>query len=337
MTKQLTSMFQLAAVLVSTTVATAAEKLPALGADPARTSISGLSSGAFMAVQYDVAYSSTTLGVGVVAGGPYNCAFVNEGGIAACTQGTPVGFASYEAARGFAALGQIDLIENLAKSKVYLFSGAKDTVVKQSVMDSVRDFYTLANVPATNLVYVNNIASGHAFISPSFGNPCATNASPFVNECIAGDGGLYDQPGAILTQIYGPLNARAEILSAKPVAFDQTEFASPLTGMAATGYLYIPSSCQNSTAKTCAVHVVFHGCDQGAMEVGDDVYGKTGYNEWADTNSIVVLYPQLDPTEIPANPEGCWDWWGYTGLNFQTQSGQQLSATRAMVQRLTKQ
>ena len=73
------------------------------------------------------------------------------------------------------------------------------------------------------------------------------------------------------------------------------------------------------------------------MEVGDDVYGKTGYNEWADTNSIVVLYPQLDSTEIPANPEGCWDWWGYTGLNFQTQSGQQLSATRAMVQRLTKQ
>jgi poly(3-hydroxybutyrate) depolymerase len=73
------------------------------------------------------------------------------------------------------------------------------------------------------------------------------------------------------------------------------------------------------------------------MEVGDDVYGKAGYNEWADTNDIVVLYPELDPTAIPDNPEGCWDWWGYTGLNFQIQSGQQLSAIRAVVQRLTKQ
>ena len=47
---------------------------------------------------------------------------------------------------------------------------------------------------------------------------------------------------------------------------------------------------------------------------------QAGYNEWADTNGIVVLYPQLDPTEILDNPEGCWDWWGYTGLNFQIQS-----------------
>jgi hypothetical protein len=69
-------------------------------------------------------------------------------------------------------------------------------------------FYTLANVSAANLVYVNNVASGHAFISPSFGNLCATNASPFVNKCVVGNGGLYDQPGAILTQIYGSLNAR---------------------------------------------------------------------------------------------------------------------------------
>jgi poly(3-hydroxybutyrate) depolymerase len=334
---QLIAMLQAAAVLLSPMVASAADKLPALGADPARTSVSGLSSGAFMAVQYDVAYSSTTRGVGVVAGGPYNCAFVNLGGIGTCMLGAPLGSASYEAALGFAAIGQIDPVENLAKSKVYLFSGTNDPVVKQSVVDSVRDFYRLANVPAANLVYVNNVASGHAFISPWFGNLCATTAPPFVNECRVESSGLYDQPGAILTQIYGSLNAKSKTLSAKPVAFDQTEFVSPATGMAATGYLYIPSSCQNTTARNCAVHVVFHGCKQGAGEAGDAVYGKAGYNEWADANGVVILYPQVDPTEIPDNPEGCWDWWGYTGLNFQTQSGQQLSAVHAMVQRLTKQ
>src|ERR1700730_12255474 len=90
MTKsQLISILQAAAMLVSPTVAGAADKLPALGADPARTSVSGLSSGAFMAVQYDVAYSKTTRGLGVVRACPYNCAFVNVGGITRL-QGIPL-------------------------------------------------------------------------------------------------------------------------------------------------------------------------------------------------------------------------------------------------------
>lgn len=47
----------------------------------------------------------------------------------------------------------------------------------------------------------------------------------------------------------------------------------------------IPASCQ-STSKGCAVHVVFHGCQQGAGEVGDYVYSKLGHNEWDDTNNM---------------------------------------------------
>ena len=38
------------------------------------SSISGISSGAFMAVQFGVAWSSIIKGVGVVVGGPYYCA-----------------------------------------------------------------------------------------------------------------------------------------------------------------------------------------------------------------------------------------------------------------------
>jgi len=41
----------------------AADALPALHADGARTSVSGLSSGAFMAVQYGVAFSGSVIGV----------------------------------------------------------------------------------------------------------------------------------------------------------------------------------------------------------------------------------------------------------------------------------
>ena len=52
----------------------AAEELPKLGTDVASTSVSGLSSGAFMAVQIEVAHSKDIKGAGIVAGGPYACA-----------------------------------------------------------------------------------------------------------------------------------------------------------------------------------------------------------------------------------------------------------------------
>ena len=101
------------------------------------------------------------------------------------------------------------------------------------------------------------------------------------------------------------------------------------------GFVYIPQSCTvNATA--CAVHVVFHGCKQGARVVGSGVYSSVGYNQWADSNQVIVLYPQVGASQLlPLNPEGCWDWWGYSGFNFQVKSGVQLAAVKAMVDRLT--
>jgi len=40
---------------------------------------------------------------------------------------------------------------------------------------------------------------------------------------------------------------------------------------------------------------------------------NTGYNQWADTNNIVVLYPQAFNGNNNLN--GCWDWWGYDDPN----------------------
>jgi poly(3-hydroxybutyrate) depolymerase len=54
--------------------ARAADPLPAFAVDLGQSSVSGLSSGAYMAGQFHVAYSELLVGVGIVAGGPYNCA-----------------------------------------------------------------------------------------------------------------------------------------------------------------------------------------------------------------------------------------------------------------------
>ncbi len=66
---------------------------------------------------------------------------------------------------------------------------------------------------------------------------------------------------------------------------------------------------------------------------------NAGYNEWADANDIVVLYPQARSQEFQgsiqhANPQGCWDLWGYTDANYHTRDGQHIKAVWKMVQAL---
>lgn len=39
---------------------------------------------------------------------------------------------------------------------------------------------------------------------------------------------------------------------------------------------------------------------------------------------------------LPFNPNRCRDWWGYSEFNFQVESGVQLAAVEAMVDRLTQ-
>jgi len=63
--------------LVATVAATTARAAPRLGghgADLSETSVSGVSSGGYMAVQFHVAHSRLVKGAGVLAGGPYYCA-----------------------------------------------------------------------------------------------------------------------------------------------------------------------------------------------------------------------------------------------------------------------
>jgi poly(3-hydroxybutyrate) depolymerase len=67
-----------------------------------------------------------------------------------------------------------------------------------------------------------------------------------------------------------------------------------------------------------------------------------GYKRWADTNRLIVLYPQttartgLDglPANYVFNPYGCWGWWGYTGPSYHTRDGAQIRAVMAMLTRL---
>lgn len=310
-----------------------ADRLPAYKGDPRDTSVSGLSSGAFMAMQYQVAFAATVRGAGIVAGGPYYCAAGNLLNTTICmgqvANRPPVPTLMVASARTFAAAGKIDALDHLQNHRVYVFSGTNDRVVRRSAADAVVAFYRLAGVRDAALEYVNTVPAGHGLITPTYGGDCGITASPWLNHCtVAGVG--YDQAGAILEQIYGTLNAPTAALTGKIVTFDQQEFTSNGARMADEGYVYVPASC--ASGSPCRLHIAFHGSTQSAKAVGDKFYANAGYNRWADSNDMIVLYPQVNSSLL--NPQGSWDWFGYTGANYATKSGPQLAAVRAMADRL---
>ena len=101
--------------------------------------------------------------------------------------------------------------------------------------------------------------------------------------------------------------------------------------MDSSGYLYVPRACTTGAGnhfkinndddnlknnfQACKLHVVLHGCSQGKYLIGTIFADKTGYNQVADANNIIILYPQAK-SSLLTNPNGCFDWWGYTNANY---------------------
>lgn len=312
--------------------------LPRLGADLTQTSVSGFSSGAFMAGQFAVAYSSIVQGVGMIAGGPYYCTGVPasdpplRNALTRCMNpefartNPPDARSLWTSARRFAQAGLIDDTAHLARQRVYLFNGTQDRILTSAVTDQARNFYDMAG--AHSITYVNHRLAGHGMVTDRPGdNDCGASYQPFFNNC-----GL---PLArnILAAVYGPLMPAPARTSGALRQFSQRRFAKAASGLAATGYVFVPKDCASGG---CRVHVAFHGCWQNVQAVGDHFYRHAGYNQAADTNRIIVLYPQVAASSAPFNPAGCWDYWGYTNPDYYTRRGVQLSAVRAMLSRLSE-
>ena len=77
--------------------------------------------------------------------------------------------------------------------------------------------------------------------------------------------------------------------------------------------------------------VVADGCLIGPYLLGDEFPELANLDSYADTNKLVVLYPQAIASVIPDNPEGCWDWWGYDGPHFAVKTALQMVTIMNMV------
>jgi len=280
--------------------------------------VSGVSSGAYMAVQTHVALADRVAGVGAVAGGPYHCAAGSvSNALGRCISGEDIDVASLLSfTREASIAGEIAATGNLQDDRVWIFNSPKDVVVGQKVAAALGDFYREL-VLAGNIRFVDDIDAAHGWPTMDTGNTCLEIGGDFINAC------GFDTAGKLLNHLYDNLAPRAaESGSEKLTSIDLSDYFESASKVADTGYIFVPNSCHESDAE-CRLHIFFHGCRQGAEFLDDRFAATAGFNEWASDNRIVVVYPQIESSLM--NPQGCWDWWGYTGSKYDLKSGKQIS------------
>ena len=325
-----------------------------LDLEPATVTVSGLSSGGFFAHQFHVAFSERVAGAGIIAGGPYGCVETIpnpywpfstldrlSAALVACTHywgdrywglrpASPDESDSIELIDEAFEEGDIDDPENLSGDRACLFRGSLDDTVPESAAEALEGVYRHYGAE----VEAHDHAAGHGmpvrrfpedsrFSAPA----CPDHQAPFLNEC------GFDAAELLLRHLYGesvpaaPENAHD---SGSLTAFDQTGFFDDAaSSLAAAGFVYVPDACRG---QSCRLHVAFHGCRQTVEAVHDDFMRDAGFNGWAAASRVVVLYPQV--VDSPANPNGCWDFWGYSGDDYRTRDGKQMRAVKAMIDRM---
>ncbi len=270
--------------------------------DKGKISVSGISSGGYMANQFHIAHSSKVMGAGILAGGPYHCAASPSAicnwtpygwamphdscqAIHICTTtarefsgpyfGPPDGQHSIKSTLAEAGARRIDPVANLKGDRVWLFSGTKDTLVPAEVMDVLDGFYQnlfvraeVANASA-DIAYDKDEPVPHAMIVEAPGEQDCTNKKsepPFLLDCDV------DAAGELLTFIYrldqtGPPDAIAPQHGAWEraalVPFDQRAFFDAADESVSMNDVgHVYVPAACRQVASCPLHVAFHGCRQ---------------------------------------------------------------------------
>jgi poly(3-hydroxybutyrate) depolymerase len=311
-------------------------RLPKLHLESGRTAVVGLSSGAYMATQAQLAYPELFHNAAIVAGGPYGCAGGNlQTALSSCMKGTPaidVG-ALVASARKRATAGELGPLDALAGAHVYLLHGRDDGTVAPAVAEAGAMFYEQLKAGTPTLAGMQVVDDGgrafaHNLPVAASGEDCDKSVSPYLGHC------GFDAAGEIFRQLFGEPARAATEPKGTLRSFDQDALRPDGQDalLAAKGYLYVPPAC--AAGKPCGLVVALHGCKQNADAVGEAFVKDAGFNRWADVYGVAVLYPQTRASFAPLNPQACWDWWGYSGSDYDTRQGVQLrwlaNAVRAL-------
>ncbi|PMR68060.1 PHB depolymerase family esterase [Halomonas heilongjiangensis] len=333
----------LAGLAVAPAAAERLPELPRLGIAADDISVVGVSSGGYMATQLAVAWPERFAGLAVLGAGPWSCAQgalrLALGQCMTTRLGAPELDELANRHREYVERGLVGDPQALARLRVFIWHGTEDDTVSPALGRALAEqMQGWLESPEEQLQLTESEAIGHGW-------PVATREETPVDilaGCRAGGGthllacGL-DIAGEALGWLHGALDPPAETAPLDHLTrFTQAPFLDG-KGFDEAGYLFVPEGCEEGD---CGLTVVLHGCTMGAGQIGDAFVRHSGLNEWAATNRRVILYPQAD-TSL-ANPQGCWDWWGFAESTWQldplhdTREGTQTRALMGMIDRLAQ-
>lgn len=366
--------FSLSAQAQSESLGRVKERL-GINADKAQISVSGVSAGGWLAVQYHIAHSKQIMGAGILAAGPYHCA----GSKSVLCRYTPYALfnphdscqamyvCSKTAAQSFfgfylgppdhaesiastvreAERGAIDALSGLKGDRVWIFTGGRedilphDRLVPHGVVKELREYYReLFARPDVlndkgNIKFVDSVQVDHSMVTDS----------PEVDVCSRFGGSYindcsYPAASNLLDFLYPQRpKVRNSGATGSLDAFDQS-FASkaPNNSMHSRGHIYLPKSCRNGTK--CPLHVALHGClqDEKTVEQLPELERLFFFRDGGYNEWAEqhgVIILYPQAAKSSSSPYGCWDWWGYSGPDYYVKSGKQIEAIHTMVECLT--
>jgi poly(3-hydroxybutyrate) depolymerase len=313
------------------------------GGNGADVTLSGVSSGAAMAVQYAVAHSASVAGVGAIAGPAWGCA---RGSLSramnTCMCGTDAIAPRLDAARELASRGKIDTLaasgQPLALKRAYVFHSRADGTVHVPSANANIAFLAgfIGEPPVSDWGNAadGSDAAGHGIIAPGGSDACRADGreTSYVRSCGGEDNAgklfhaLFDPPGTA----FDPGKRVADVPSTEVWPFSQTALIAPLkagTEVAADTtepavwwpWLQVPANSprrQNfDMADTGYLYVPpacrkagsacrVHVALHGCKQNAKDFAASAGYNNWADHYRVIVVYPAIKP-DTPVVGESC--------------------------------
>ncbi|MDN6180020.1 MAG: PHB depolymerase family esterase [Halomonas subglaciescola] len=328
----------LAAPLSSAAAEDGTPALPALGTLADQASAVGVSSGGYMATQLAVAWPQRFRGLGVLAAGPWGCAQGQLSLVLNQCMMTRVGEPSLavldERRHDYQSREQLGEDAALSQLRAFIWHGQQDAIIEPVLGDLLAEQLDQWLASSVQLKVERDASAGHGWPvaatsadeKAGIGGCEQSDDSPLLacGENVAGD---------MMDWLYPERSAEKVAASGELRDFDQSDFDA--RGLADSGYVYVPEAC---SAGGCGATLALHGCQMSAETIGDAFARHSGLNAWADAHDEVVLYPQAESTL--ANPQGCWDWWGFAESSWQlyplhdTRDGSQAGALLQMLERL---
>ncbi|MFP5519050.1 MAG: prolyl oligopeptidase family serine peptidase [Bdellovibrionia bacterium] len=285
--------------------------------------IAGISSGAFMVQQMQVAYPELFAGVGMIAGGVWSC---SDGDWQRASRVCMKDPNAIDLSKIFLKLDdlvtqkKIGEISKLKNHRSFIFQGQKDSVLAPASAVVLEQFYQKLGAP---YFAVTHLPAGHGYPTNKSDKECGLSQLPWLINC------EYDLSGHLLQYWLGSLQPAEKQKNESLYYFNQKEFASVESKVSDVGRVYIPEYCQKNK---CHLVMMLHGCLMGPAIVGDQFVVGTELLDWAEGNRFVVVFPATQRSA--RNPNGCWDWFGYTGEDYLLRDGPQMLFLKNIISRI---